>query len=43
MGAKVLQTYRHTDPPTKRVLEEYSLLIKVEVLIKVNLALHFPI
>ena len=31
-GAKVLQTYRqtyiYTDPPTKRVLEEHSLLKK---------------
>ena len=25
-GAKVLHMYRHTDPPTKRVLEENSLL-----------------
>ena len=24
-GAKMLQTYRNTDPPTKRVLEEHSL------------------
>ena len=28
-GAKVLQTDRHTDPPTKRVLVEHSLLINV--------------
>ena len=25
-GAKVIKTYRHTDPPTKWVLEEHSLL-----------------
>ena len=25
-GAKVLHTYLQTDPPTKRVLEEHSLL-----------------
>ena len=31
-GAKVLKTYRHTDPPTKRVLEEHSLLKNTYIL-----------